>query len=138
MRTFEKILVLIGISIFVTIFMFFLLLAADTSSSTAPTETIEVENQTLTSRSSEKPTVDKKDFKDVILENDGNYFVGEDIAPGLYNIECVEGTGTVMSTDSRDGFLASFDENKLYKKVNLTDGQKIEVFGVKVKFVRIG
>lgn len=136
MRTFEKILILIGISIFVTIFMFFLLLATDTSSSTAPTETteIEVEKQTPTA----KPSADKKDFKDVILENDGNYFVGEDIAPGLYNIECVEGTGTVMSTDSENGFLASFYENKLYKKVNLTDGQKIEVFGVKVKFVRIG
>jgi hypothetical protein len=40
-----------------------------------------------------------------------------------------------MSLDE-NGFLASFDENKrIYKNVELLNGQKIEIYGVIVEFI---
>lgn len=41
-----------------------------------------------------------------------------------------------MSTD-KNSFLATFDENnRIYKNVELLEGQKIEVFGVVVEFTQ--
>ena len=76
----------------------------------------------------------------------GNYTVGTDIAPGIYNLKTISGTG-IISGDLQEGFLnemmgimEGYEEyySETYKNLYLKSGDTFEISGgVTIEFVPI-
>ncbi len=78
--------------------------------------------------------------KEFTTSTSGNYVVGEDIEPGLYDIEAVSGSGTVQEPDtlvvnSMLGVTEDEYYQNYYDNVTLQEGMTIEVSGVSIKFI---
>ena len=84
----------------------------------------------------ENPNTESKMFSET-------FTVGEDIAAGVYDLECIEGTGDVAVdwNDTKNILDGEFDlvglkESEIFKNVVLIEGTEVELDkGITVKFV---
>lgn len=89
---------------------------------------------------------DTKKLPTVETLSTGNYTVGTDIAPGIYNLKAISGTG-VISGDLQEGFLnelmgimEGYEDyySETYKNLYLKKGDTFEIqSGVTIKFIPI-
>ena len=90
-----------------------------------------------------EPEDDKESKKtDGITLTSGNYVIGKDIEPGIYDIIAVDEDGLVRTNDYKINNLFGIDESKRdlgylkdFKNAKLEEGQTLEVDGVTIKLV---
>ena len=70
----------------------------------------------------------------------GNWYVGIDIKPGVYNVECKEGDGSIIFIDNKNNILSVIDSVKsnFTTQLELVEGQQIRLYTIdELKFTLV-
>ncbi len=84
----------------------------------------------------------KKEIKKDYTFSSGNYYAGDDFESGTYTITAISGNGNVISDNMFDGGINAIMGTKAgmyekeYKNIELPEGTKLEIKGLKVKLLK--
>lgn len=87
---------------------------------------------------SKEPLVPRsQEISETIELESGEYISGTDFPAGTYDVEAIDGGGTVVSTNSPEsgGIISFMSDNHitLYKNIDLPDGETLFIYGLTIR-----